>query len=151
MYIDSYLTRQRLLVCGGWGCACWGKLKKTAKNKLTWSDFTNFYMQVFAFSNSFRFRSFCTLHIQNLSNRCRQRHDPSISRIFLSNFWRVFDVWHNCVAMSRWHLFLFAYRCYFWAWVICTRWANCIEFRKSNKSKSCCKLVWALTYTRLKK
>jgi hypothetical protein len=30
-----------------------------------------------------------------LSNRCRLKYDPPISRIFQSNFWRVFDVWHN--------------------------------------------------------
>ena len=75
--------------------------KTMAKNKLTWSDFTNFFMQVFAYSNSFRFRSFHSLHIQNLSNRRRYKYDPSISRIFQSNFWRVFDVWHNCVSHIR--------------------------------------------------
>ena len=47
-------------------------------------------MQVSAYSNSFRFRPFCALHIQNLSNRCKHKIDPSISRFFKSNFWRVF-------------------------------------------------------------
>ena len=55
-------------------------------------------MQVSAYSNSFRFRSFRTLHIQNLSNRCRHKYDQSISRIFQSNFWQVFAVWPNSVA-----------------------------------------------------
>ena len=60
------------------------KWLKPAKNKLTWSDFTNFFMQVFAYSNSFRFWSFHSLHIQNLSNRRRYKYDPSISRIFFN-------------------------------------------------------------------
>ena len=30
------------------------------------------------------------LHIQNLSICCRQKYDPSISRVFESYFWRVF-------------------------------------------------------------
>ena len=53
-------------------------------------------MQVSAYSNSFRFRLSRAIHIQNLSNRCRHKYDPSISQFFQSNFWRVFDVWHNC-------------------------------------------------------
>ena len=48
----------------------------------------------------FRFRSFLALNNQNLSNRCRHKYDSSISRIFQSNYWRVFDVWHNCVAAA---------------------------------------------------
>ena len=76
------------------------KRQKPAKNKLTWSDFTNFSMQVSAYSDSFRFRSFRALHIQNLSNSCRHKYDPSISQFFQSNFWQVFDVWHNCAEES---------------------------------------------------
>ena len=70
------------------------KWLKPAKNKLTCSDFTNFFTQISAYSKSFHCWSFRALYIQNLSNRCRRK---SISRIFQSNFWRVFDVWHNCV------------------------------------------------------
>ena len=69
------------------------KWLKPAKNKLTWSDITNFFMQ-----NSFRFRQFRALHFQNLSNCCRHKYDPSISQVFQSKFWRVFEVWHNCVT-----------------------------------------------------
>ena len=57
-------------------------------------------MQLSAYSNSFRFWSFRALHIENLSNRRRDKYDPSISRIFQSNFWRVFDVWHNFTSHS---------------------------------------------------
>jgi hypothetical protein len=54
-----------------------------------------------AHSNSFRFQSLRALHIQNLSNHCRHKYDPSISRIFQSNFWQVFDVWHNCAVLTE--------------------------------------------------
>ena len=30
----------------------------------------------------------------------RHKYDPSISRIFQSNFWRVFDVWPNCALRA---------------------------------------------------
>ena len=75
------------------------KWLKPAKNKLRWSDFTNAFMQVSVYSNSFHFRSFWALHIQNLSNCCRYKYDPSISRIFQSNSWRVFDVWNHCATL----------------------------------------------------
>ena len=29
------------------------------------------------------------------------KYGPSISRIFQSNFWRVFDVWPNCAAEGK--------------------------------------------------
>ena len=74
------------------------KWLKPTKNKLTWSDFINLFMQVSAYSNSFHFWSFRALCIQNLSNSWRHNYDLSISRIFQPNFWRVFDVWPNCVA-----------------------------------------------------
>ena len=45
------------------------KWLKPAKNKLTWSDFKNLFMQVSAYSESFCFLSFHALHIQNLSKR----------------------------------------------------------------------------------
>ena len=54
---------------------------KPAENKFTQSGLTSFSMQVSANSNSFRFRLCQALHIQNLSNRCRYKYDPSISRI----------------------------------------------------------------------
>ena len=31
----------------------------------------------------------------------RSTNDQSISRIFLSNFWHVFAIWHNCVAVLK--------------------------------------------------
>ena len=37
-------------------------------------------------SHNFRFRSLCALHIQNLSNCCRHKYDPSMSRIFWTYF-----------------------------------------------------------------
>ena len=53
------------------------KLPKTAKIKFTWCDFS-----FSADSHNFRFRSSCALHIQNLSNCCRNKYDPSIWRFF---------------------------------------------------------------------
>ena len=41
----------------------------------------------------------CTT-FQNLSNRCSRNYDPSISRIFESSIWRVFDNWPNCVTQA---------------------------------------------------
>ena len=43
-------------------------------------------MQVSAYSNTFRFRSFHALHIQNLSNSCRHKYDTSVSQIFQFSF-----------------------------------------------------------------
>ena len=75
------------------------KRLKSAQNKFTQSDFTNFSMQVSENSNNFRFHSLHALRIQNLSNRCRYDNDPSISWVFLnSHFWRFFDIWPNCAA-----------------------------------------------------
>ena len=48
--------------------------------------------------NNFRFRSWRALDIHNLSNCSKHKYDQSISRIFGSNFWRVFAIWSNCVA-----------------------------------------------------
>ena len=31
---------------------------------------------------------------------CMQKHDPTISQIFLSYFWRVFEIWSSCVPSS---------------------------------------------------
>ena len=62
------------------------------KNKFTQGAFTRFSMQVSENFHIFRFR-LPVIHIQNLSNRCRHKYDPSISRVFQSNFWQVFDVW----------------------------------------------------------
>ena len=53
------------------------KLLKTAKIKFTWCNFS-----FSADSHNFRFRSSCALHIQNLSNCCRDKYYPSISRFF---------------------------------------------------------------------
>ena len=51
------------------------------KNRFTQGDFTRFSMQVSENSHNFRFR-LPVLHIQNLSNRCRHKYDPPISRFF---------------------------------------------------------------------
>ena len=82
------------------------KRLKPAKNKYIQSDFTSFFKQVLAYLHNFCFQSLCALHFQSLSNRCRHKHDPSISRIFQSNFGRVFDVWPNC-ALLAWPGLLF--------------------------------------------
>ena len=70
---------------GGVGRAAAGhngfKWLKPAENKFTQSAFTSFSMQVSANLHNFRFRV-PELHIQNLSNRCRCKYDPIISRIF---------------------------------------------------------------------
>ena len=71
------------------------------KNIFTWSDFTNFSIEVLEDWLDFRFWSLHTLHIEYLSNFCRQKYDQSISRIFEFYFWRDFAVWPNCVA-SQW-------------------------------------------------
>ena len=46
--------------------------------------------------HNFRFRSLHTLHMQNSSNCCRHKYDQSISRIYLSNYWRIFVIWFQC-------------------------------------------------------
>ena len=51
-----------------------------------------FSKQVSAGSNHFRFWSFHSLHIQNLSNCIRHKYDQTISRIFQPNFWRNFAI-----------------------------------------------------------
>ena len=51
------------------------------KNRFTQGDFTRFSMQVSENSHNFRFR-LPVLHIQNLSNHCRHKYDPSISQFF---------------------------------------------------------------------
>ena len=71
------------------------KCQKAVKNKSTQGDFTSFSMQVSANSHNFRFRLYA-LHIQNLSNRCIHKYDPTISRIFWIPFWRFFLIWPNC-------------------------------------------------------
>ena len=54
------------------------KWLKLAKNKFTWSDFTNFSKQV----QQIPFPVVASPHIENLSNCCRHKYDQSISRIF---------------------------------------------------------------------
>ena len=41
--------------------------------------------------------------MENLSNCCRHKSDPSISRIFLIYFWRVFAIWPNFGVVSHFH------------------------------------------------
>ena len=59
---------------------------KPAENKFNRSGFTRFNMQVSSNSKRFLFRLLPSLHIQNLSNRCRHEYDPSISQIFKIKF-----------------------------------------------------------------
>jgi hypothetical protein len=68
--------------------------KNPPKNKLTQGDFTSFSMQDSAYSHNFCFR-LPELHIQNLSNRCRHKNDPSIS-----HFWRDFAIRLNCATLA---------------------------------------------------
>ena len=75
---------------------------KLAGNMFAHSDFTSYSKQVSASSLNFHFRSYPALHIQNLSNRCRDMYGQSNSRIFKSTFWRGFAIWSNCVAARRW-------------------------------------------------
>ena len=51
--------------------------------------------------NNFRFRSLHALRTKKLSNCCGHNYDQSISRIFWSNFWRVFSVWSHFVVASK--------------------------------------------------
>ena len=56
--------------------------KKSAENKYNKSEFTSFFLQNSASSNSFRPRLWPALHFQNSSNCSRYKYDQSISRIF---------------------------------------------------------------------
>ena len=56
--------------------------KKSAENKYNKSEFTSFFLQNSASSNSFRSRLWPALHFQNSSNCSRYKYDQSISRIF---------------------------------------------------------------------
>ena len=84
--------------------------KNPPKNKFNQSDFTSFSIQVSAYSHNFHFRSLSALHFQNLSNRCRHKYDPSISRIFWISFLAGFcnlvqlcgwDTWRELVAKRQ--------------------------------------------------
>ena len=70
-------------------------MAKTLQKRITSCDFTKFPKQIPAYPHSFRFRSLYALDIQNLSNRCSNKYDPSISRNFVYHFWRVFAFWPN--------------------------------------------------------
>ena len=50
---------------------------------------------------NFRFRSLHALDIQNLSNRCRNSYDQSISRIFLILFFGVFLLFSPTVRRKQ--------------------------------------------------
>ena len=67
--------------------------------------FHKFFLQIFphfpAYSHSFRFRSLYALDIQNLSNRCSNKCDPSFSQNFEYHFWRVFVAWPYCAPAWR--------------------------------------------------
>ena len=66
-----------------------GKWIKHANNKFTWCDFTIFSEQGSAES--------CSIRFQNLSY-CFE-YNQSFSRIFQSNFWRVFAIKTNYAAV----------------------------------------------------
>ena len=72
----------RLAQCCSCAVHSGSKRLKPAENKFTQSDFTSFSLQVSAISHNFRFRSLRPLHIQKLSNHCRHKNDPSVSRFF---------------------------------------------------------------------
>ena len=58
--------------------------------------------QVSANSKNFRFRLLHELHIQNLSNHCRHKYDPSFHEFFESHFWRGFAIWPICAHSCAW-------------------------------------------------
>ena len=81
---------------------------------------TSFSMQVSANLHNFRFR-LPALHIQNLSNFCRHKYDPSISRFFFKLvFGGFFVIWLNCETWW-WNHSRFMYsRAYtWWCGVVC--------------------------------
>ena len=56
--------------------------------------FSTIFQKVYFY---FRFRGLHAIHIQNLSNSCRNKYDQSISRIFESYFLAgFFAIWPNC-------------------------------------------------------
>ena len=74
------------------------KYQKSANFKFAQGDFTRFSIEVFG--NSHKFVSGC-LHFtfkicQTVAGTSACNADQSISRIFESRFWRVFDNWPNC-------------------------------------------------------
>ena len=72
------------------GCSCCTVVMTKSRRKQ--SSFASFSMQVSANLHNFRFRV-PELHFRNLSNRCRHKYDPSISRFFwipfLAGFWNL--------------------------------------------------------------
>ena len=75
------------------------KWLKPAKNNLTWCYIryyvTNFHHSAFIRFTAFPFRLSCIFIFKIC---CNYKYDWSISRIFKSNFWRVFAIWANYVA-----------------------------------------------------
>jgi hypothetical protein len=69
----------RLAQCCSCAAHSGSKMLKPAENEFIQSDFTSFSLLLSALSHNFRFRS---LHIQNLSNHCRHKNDPLVSRNF---------------------------------------------------------------------
>ena len=71
------------------------KCPEHAKNK-------NSISQVFSPRLRFKyfyFHELHALHIQKFTNSYSNKYDQTISRIFESYFWRVFDLCPNCVAV----------------------------------------------------
>ena len=58
-----------------------------------------FYKEVLANSHNFRFRSFCVLHMENLSNFCIALVWLVNFTNFWFNFWRDFADWPNCETL----------------------------------------------------
>jgi hypothetical protein len=79
--------------------ALWFQMGKIRQKSVHLMWFHEFVKAVVSWFTSFRFRM-AELHIQNLSNRCRHKHDLSISRIMKIYFWRVFTISSSCVAQS---------------------------------------------------
>jgi hypothetical protein len=80
---------QSLLCCSSSAAAHYHtvvpNVKNPPKHNFAQGDFTSFSMEISANSHNFRFRV-PEIHIQNLSNRCRHKYDPLISRIFQTLF-----------------------------------------------------------------
>ena len=76
------------------------KCRKLARNsflQLFQCDFKN----VKCSKAIFRFRYKDELHIQKLSNCCRQKYDRPISRIYRFNFRRIFEICPNCATPDK--------------------------------------------------
>ena len=80
------------------GC-CGFKMLKPARNKFTWHDFMNFSHNNFSRFTIFSVSGCCnsfTFKICQIVAGAHKYDDQSISRIYLSNYWRIFAIWFQC-------------------------------------------------------